>query len=960
MKFLRNLPLRQKLLFGLLTTCLAGVGFACAVLFWFQSITFRNGFVAELESLGAIIAHNSAAPLAFADAKSAAEVLDALKVKPQIISARIFDSAGNLFSQMNRAGGTAASPPAPAGTGIIFDHGYAHLVLPIKLDDSKLGQLEVSAHYDDEYGRLLSLYGTVMLAVIAGSLVLILLMSAALQRFITRPIVTLADVARGVSEREDYTARAPETGKDEVGLLTRTFNRMLDQIQSRDLRLRESQQRYEVAVMGSSDGLWDYDFSTNTIFYSPRWKDMAGYADHELANQPQVFADLLHPEDRAGVREKIAAYLGGTGAAYIAEFRLRHKDGDYRWILSRGAALRDAGGKPLRFAGSHSDITARRLAVERERLQAERLAQHQAILLALSQSSMQEWEHQVTTLLPEMARFLGVERVSFWRTKDRQQILDREKQFVLSRDAFEPEGVQLRASELPAHFATFTQTGAPLAFHDALHDPTLAVYAAARLAPLGIASVLHAPVCQNGQLAGVIVCEHVGAPRVWTAEEIDFARAVAQQSALGLESQERRRAEEFLRQSEVRYRSVVESVKEVVFQTDATGAWVFLNSAWRDITGNFLEDSLGRSCLDFVHHEDRAKCDALMRPVFEKAQSGCHGEIRFLTREGEVRWIELMAQVTLDRDQVLGGLSGTLTDITARKATESEMARLHRELVDTSRQAGMAEVATGVLHNVGNVLNSVNVSANLIVEQVRKSKTASLAKAAQLLREHKGDLGQFLSHDPKGKQLPPFIEAISEQLVREQGALAMEVQALQTNIEHIKQIVAMQQSYAKVSGAREILPVHELVEDALRMNSSSLTRHQIDLVREFADVPAVLVDRHKVLQILVNLISNGQQAMEPRPEGRRLVLRIALSGGDRVRVEVADNGMGIPPENLVRIFNHGFTTKQTGHGFGLHSCANAAKELGGSLTVQSAGSGLGATFTLALPITEKRALSPAA
>ena len=288
-------------------------------------------------------------------------------------------------------------------------------------------------------------------------------------------------------------------------------------------------------------------------------------------------------------------------------------------------------------------------------------------------------------------------------------------------------------------------------------------------------------------------------------------------------------------------------------------------------------------------------------------------------------------------------------EVEQRKQAVVAMKEAQNEITKSAHLAGMAEVATGVLHNVGNVLNSVNVSANLMVERVRKSKTASLARAVRLLGEHKDDAGEFLTRDPKGRQIPAFLEAVSEQLTREQAALVQEMQGLQSNIEHIKHIVAMQQSYAKVSGVLEPLPLVELVEDALRMSSASFARHGVAVVREFAVVPPALVDRHKVLQILVNLISNAKQAMDSREGERRLTFRIHAGAGDRVLVEIADNGMGIPPENLTRIFNHGFTTKKTGHGFGLHSCANAAAELGGSLTVRSEGPGLGATFTLELP-----------
>ncbi|MEO6742696.1 MAG: ATP-binding protein, partial [Chthoniobacteraceae bacterium] len=288
-------------------------------------------------------------------------------------------------------------------------------------------------------------------------------------------------------------------------------------------------------------------------------------------------------------------------------------------------------------------------------------------------------------------------------------------------------------------------------------------------------------------------------------------------------------------------------------------------------------------------------------------------------------------------------------DITERKRTEAERAEMNRQLVDASRQAGMAEVATSVLHNVGNVLNSVNVSATLAVERVRKSPIEDLARVVALLDEHAADLGAFISHDPRGKRLPSFLSQLSGHLLLERQNLHTELISLRENVDHIKEIVAMQQSNAKVCGVTEVLKITDLVEDSLRLNAGTLSRHQVQVVREFQELPAMTVDKHKVLQILVNLIRNAEYACdEAGVPDKRLTLRV-VNGGDTVKISVSDNGVGIAPENLDRIFNHGFTTKKDGHGFGLHSAANAATEIGGRLSVHSDGLGFGATFTLELP-----------
>jgi len=279
-----------------------------------------------------------------------------------------------------------------------------------------------------------------------------------------------------------------------------------------------------------------------------------------------------------------------------------------------------------------------------------------------------------------------------------------------------------------------------------------------------------------------------------------------------------------------------------------------------------------------------------------------------------------------------------------------ELKQAQTVLLETSRRAGMAEVATGVLHNIGNALNSVNTSANLAGERARKMKLPGVSKVAQLLIEQGDRLGEFFATDPRGKQLPGYLNQLAEHLQTERGELTGELDSLQINIDQIKQIVAAQQSYARVSGITEVIPVSELVEYGLRISEAALTRHGIAVVREFMPAPPVKVERQKVLQILVNLIGNATEAINEsgRPD-KRMTLRVRATPEGRVQIYVTDNGVGIAPENLTRMFAFGYTTKKVGHGFGLHSSANSAKEMGGSLEARSDGLGRGATFVLELP-----------
>ncbi|MFZ2853587.1 MAG: MCP four helix bundle domain-containing protein [Rhodocyclaceae bacterium] len=303
--------------------------------------------------------------------------------------------------------------------------------------------------------------------------------------------------------------------------------------------------------------------------------------------------------------------------------------------------------------------------------------------------------------------------------------------------------------------------------------------------------------------------------------------------------------------------------------------------------------------------------------------------------------------------------------LAAMKEMRDSLRATQAELVATARQAGRAEIATNVLHNVGNVLNSVNISASLVNNQIRNSKAAGLQRAAQLIDAHAADLGDFFSHDEKGRRLPEYLNKLADALATEQTSILEELGRLARSVEHIKDIVAVQQSHGNTVRLVEPVQIRDLLDDALRINADALTRQETSVIKDYAEVPVLPLDKHRLLQILVNLISNAGQAMAA-PNGRpqRITLRVgmvdATDSGDgaaggggvhRLQICVADEGDGISAENLARIFSHGFTTRTNGHGFGLHSCILAAREMGGTLTAQSDGPGLGATFTLELPIT---------
>ena len=364
----------------------------------------------------------------------------------------------------------------------------------------------------------------------------------------------------------------------------------------------------------------------------------------------------------------------------------------------------------------------------------------------------------------------------------------------------------------------------------------------------------------------------------------------------------------------------------------------------------FREYAIGKTDVDFygiehagVFNQDEREIMHTGRPMIGKIE-------QTVCPDGSSIWHMTTKVPWRNKEGEIVGTFGTSKDISDLKNAEAKIEETHKQLLETSRLAGMAEIATNVLHNIGNVLNSVNVSASLVIDNVKKCKAASLARVAAMMQEHERDLGTFITSDPKGRQLPAYLGQLAEQLLADQKAAVIELELLVKNIEHINEVVAMQQSYARVSGVKEIINVRDLVEDSLRMNAGALARHRVEIIREYEDVPLINIDKHRVLQILVNLVRNAKYACdESGREDRQMTVRVSESDGG-VKVSVRDNGVGIPPENLARIFSNGFTTRKDGHGFGLHSGALAAKEMGGTLKAHSDGPGKGANFTLELPV----------
>lgn len=353
-----------------------------------------------------------------------------------------------------------------------------------------------------------------------------------------------------------------------------------------------------------------------------------------------------------------------------------------------------------------------------------------------------------------------------------------------------------------------------------------------------------------------------------------------------------------------------------------------------------------------IHSEDRERvknCWADALSHLDKYEV----EYRLVTANGGTAFVSEQGQAA---KVVMDGLvlRGILTDVTELRESEASMQDMHKMMVEASRQAGMAEIATGVLHNVGNVLNSLNVGAKLLAERMKKSRIDKLCQATQMVKDNLPSNPDFFVNDKRGLALPGYLVDLAGYLNDEQHRLNATVSDMIERIEHIRDMIMLQQSHSTVRTLWEPLDLATVMEEALRLEMDVHIAHQqVAIERHFADLPPVYSAKGLLLQILVNLLANACQAMADVPAGKRkLVLRIMPQPGDMVRFVVEDSGCGIHARNLTNIFTQGFTTKMEGHGFGLHHASLLAQDLGGSLKAESDGLGKGARFILEISTTK--------
>lgn len=640
-------------------------------------------------------------------------------------------------------------------------------------------------------------------------------------------------------------------------------------------------------------------------------------------------------EEARAARAGIEAVLSGVQDRFNLEYPC-HSPDQQRWFQMKVSPL------PAPHAGviiAHENITERKRAEDELRLNEMRLNS----LLNISQNSFHLEENDLISLALEEAVRLTSSQIGYFHfvNADQESI----RLFTWSRDTLKycdvvyEEHYPLKQAGVWADCARLRR---PVIHNDYQNLPDRKGYPEGHSPLVRHMSV---PVIEQDQVTLIVGVGNKAS---------DYEESDVRQLQLIVNSVwriiRRKQAEAELHQALDRYHQLFRDARVVGLLIDPSdGAIVDANRMALDYYG-YSHEALTRLKISDINILPREQVILEIQCAKEQQRDYFLSQHRLAS--GEIRDVEVYSGPMHIQGKLL--VHSMIRDITDRKRTETESAVLQRQLLDASRQAGMAEIAVGVLHNVGNVLNSINVAVSVLSDRLRALRTPKLHQALQMLH-------QLLEPTPDASPPVPdslprllnYLDSLAAYFGDEQQYLLGELRTAREHIEHVKHIVQRQQAYAFHYGTSESILLARLLDDAITITIAD--RHAIQVQRDYAPLPPILTDKHKLLQIIINLVRNAKDALcvrnpVPLEEPRQLTVRLWRKE-QQVQIEVRDNGVGIAPEHLAQVFAFGFTTKVEGHGFGLHASANLATELGGRLTCHSKGSDQGATFTLELPFT---------
>lgn len=667
--------------------------------------------------------------------------------------------------------------------------------------------------------------------------------------------------------------------------------------------------RLSIATQAAGIYCWELDWNTYTITWDesrlPPAEAAAAFRRHFGMELGGDLFKWVHPDDQqAGVKAMSESLARGESHVSF-RYRILLPDRSIRHVQAFARTYCDAAGKPQRSLGVSWDVTAE---VETAETAARNAANERAMFERMSVASeaagMQCWE------------FDFKQGKVIWLDQGLEQQAS-------TPESIEAAGRAIFEQLVPEDDESGRQiTNQALAEHKDLVSTRLR-----RLDAEG--NLRHVQLCQR------LYYDEQGAP----------ARAIG--AMLDITESYQRQAE--LEALSIRFASATRAAKAGVWEYRAADGTIWWSDTMYAIYGcspETFRPTLDKA-LAMIEPADLAAAQAEWNRALEESTQ-LHVRFRIIRPDGVVAHIESVAAVVTGRDSSDRRLVGTSFDISERVEADKRERQLQRQLRQASHQAGMAEVATGVLHNVGNVLNSLGVASSAAQVRLKACQIEKVGQVAVLLESKRDTLAEFLTDNARGQRLPDYLTALSRQLTTDAAAIYQEFEAINGHVQYLRQIIQAQQSFARIGGTRDEVDIRELVETALTLKGQELKG--VEITREIGKLPPVRTDRYKLLQILVNFIANACDAMASNSTvPARLSIRVSTIL-DQLEISVEDSGVGMEPEVLSRVWEFGFTTKAHGHGFGLHSAAVAAQQLGGAVSAHSAGAGRGARFAVTIPV----------
>ncbi len=660
--------------------------------------------------------------------------------------------------------------------------------------------------------------------------------------------------------------------------------------------LQLGQERWQLALEASQEGVCDWDVENGVVYYSPRWEAMFGYKTGEAPQIPETFVSHIHPDD---VEEAVAEMYRGFKrefAYYTKEFRMSRLDGTLLWTLHRATYIFNNTGRVVRVVGTTLDISDRKKAKEAEALWHAEVLKHQQILLQLSSLPLgMRFDEKLKTIIRQTAITLSCERVSVWKLDDGGASLTADYIYKLSTDEYLP-GLSLYQKDFPLYFSRLAQN-AHITANDAHTDPATVEFSAGYLAPIGISSMLDIPILEGEKVVGVICHEHVGAKRSWTENEQGFARSVSNIVSLAFETERRREAEEKLIKSQINF----EEAQEIAH----LGSWEFDFASndlrWSKEMFRLFEleghpsESLYEAFRSKIYPEDLANLDKCIQRSLETGESYLIEE-RVACRDGSTRYLACIGEPIRDLDGHITGLRGTSQDVTPHK------------------QAALAksEFLSIMSHEIRTPINGVIGIANLLMEE----------NLTDMQREY--------------------------------------VHTLNFSAQHLLNIVSDILDFSKIESGnlhfeKEHFDLEEVCHHVYKLYKNMAAEKNIEYhfspskLKDYVFIGDVV----RLNQILTNLLSNAIKFTE---KGRvDFEYRVKSETGDRICMifVVKDTGIGVDALQQEKIFeyfqqgNEPVSRKHGGTGLGLAISKKLVELQGGKIFVESK-SGEGATFTVEL------------